>query len=136
MTTGETEDLEPQETEAGNGTSPYEGVKVVVHVKDGRVLVGVEKPDHDPQFIFPGAAPEEMFGAEGINRLADWLTAAETRWAETGDKWAKYDRPKPPPKEPAPARSRGRGRQQPQAAEPAAAPAPEPEPEVTRPRLF
>ena len=131
--TKDTEDLEPQEPEAGNGTSPYEGVKVVVHVKDGRVLVGVEKPGHDPQFTFPPGTPEFVFSAEN-NPLPVWLANAESRWTEAGDKWAKYDRPKPPPKEPAPARQRGRGRQQTQVAEPAAAP--DPEPEVSRPRLF
>lgn len=128
--TEDTEGLESQET--GNpdtGASTYEGVKVVVHVKDGRVLVGVEKPGHDPQFIFPGATPEQMFGTEGITPLADWVMAAGNQWNESGAKWPKYNRPKPPPKEPAPARQRGR--QQAQTA------APEPhEPDVQRPRLF
>ena len=135
MTTEETEDTEgrePQETgNPENGASTYEGVKVVVHVKDGRVLVGVEKPSHDPQFIFPGATPEQVFGAEGITPLADWVIVAENRWNEGGAMWAKYDRPKPPPKEPASARQRGRQQTQ------ARTSAPEPQgPEVQRPRLF
>ena len=135
MTTEETEDTEgrePQET--GNpdtGASTYEGVKVVVHVKDGRVLVGVEKPGHDPRFIFPGETPEHMLGTGGITPLADWIIVAENRWNESGAMWAKYDRPKPPPKEPASARQRGRQQTQAQTA------APEPhEPDVQRPRLF
>ena len=130
--TDDTEDLEPQETgNPENGASTYEGVKVVVHVKDGRVMVGVEKPGHDPQFIFPVATPEEMFGTEGITPLAGWVRVAENRWNESGAMWAEYDRPKPPPKEPAPARQRGRQQTQAQTA------APEPrEPEVQRPRLF
>lgn len=130
--TEDTKDQEPQETRnPENGASTYEGVKVVVHVKDGRVLVGVEKPGHDPQFIFPGATPEQMFGTEGITPLADWVIVAENRWNESGAMWAEYDRPKPPPKEPASARQRSRQQIQVQAD------ATEPrEPEAQRPRLF
>ena len=130
--TEDTEDLEPQETGyPENGASTYEGVKVVVHVKDGRVLVGVEKPGHDPQFIFPGATPEQIFGTEGITPLADWVIVAENRWNESGAMWAKYDRPKPTPKEPASARQRDRQQTQAQTAAPELR-----EPDVQRPRLF
>ena len=135
MTTEATEgieDLEPQETgNPENGASTYEGVKVVVHVKDGRVLVGVERPDHDPRFIFPGVTPEQMFGTEGIAALADWVTVAENRWNESGAMWAEYDRPKPPPKEAASARQRSRQQIQVQADAPESR-----EPEAQRPRLF
>ena len=130
--TEDTKDQEPQETRnPENGASTYEGVKVVVHVKDGRVLVGVEKPGHDPQFIFPGTTPEQMFGTEGIAALADWVTVAENRWNESGAMWAEYDRPKPPPKEPASARQRSRQQIQAHTAnrEPR-------EPDVQRLRLF
>ena len=130
--TEDTEDLEPQET--GNtkfGASTYEGVKVVVQVKDDRVLVGVERPGHDPQFIFPGATPEQLFGAEGVAPLADWVMVAENQWNEGGAKWATYDRPKPPPNEPASARQRGR-----QQTQTHNAPQEHREPEAQRPRLF
>ena len=130
--TEDTEGLEFQETgNPENGGSNYEGVKVVVLVKDGRVLVGVEKPGHDPQFIFPGATPEQIFGTEGIAPLADWVMAAENRWNESGAKWATYDRPKPPPNEPASARQRGR-----QQTQTHNTPQEHREPEAQRPRLF
>ena len=130
--TEDTEDREPRETgNPENSPATHEGVKVVVHVKDGRVLVGVEKPGHDPQFIFPGATPEQMFGAEGITPLADWVIVAENQWNQSGATWPKYDRPKAAPKEPAPARQRGHQQTQAHTANP------EPhEPDVQRPRLF
>ena len=66
--TEDTKDQEPQETRnPENGASTYEGVKVVVHVKDGRVLVGVEKPGHDPQFIFPVPRRSRYSGRKGLH---------------------------------------------------------------------
>ena len=132
MTTEATEDLETQETRnLENLATTYEGVRVVVQVKDGRVLVGVEKPGHDPQFIFPGETPEHMLGTGGITPLADWVIVAENRWNESGAMWAKYDRPKPPPNEPVSARQRGCQQIQAQTAAPETR-----EPETQRPRLF
>ena len=90
---------ESTDTEADNGAA--EGLKVVVSIKGGRAIIGVQKPSSDPHI--------ETLDDTGLPALAQEVTAvverAKARWEEA-PKHPAYERPA------SPARRRNRRQQE------------------------
>jgi len=74
-------------------TDASEELKVVVSIKGGRAVIGVQQPSSDPHI--------ETFEDHDLPALAQEVTAvterARARWEET-PKHPAYERPAPPPK--------------------------------------
>ncbi len=87
----ETQDSE--ESAAVNEAAPSEELKVVVSIKGGRAVIGVQQPSSDPHI--------ETFEDADLSELAQEVTAvterARARWEEN-PKHPAYERPAPPPK--------------------------------------
>ena len=107
-------------------TDASEELKVVLSIRGGRAVIGVQRPSADPHI--------ETFDDADLFGLADQFPAvvarARARWEEEPMHPA-YDRPAPPP------RQRNRNRRQPAANPPADTEAAEPEqPQAETLRLF
>ncbi len=105
---------------------PLEELKVVLSIRAGRAVIGVQRPSADPHI--------EAFDDADLFGLADQFPAvvarARARWEEEPMHPA-YDRPAPPPKQ------RNRNQRQQAATAPAEAEAAEPEqPQAETLRLF
>ena len=94
----------PQEAQdsgdAGDEPAQSEDLKVVVSIKGGRAIIGVQQPTADPHI--------ETFEYRDLSELAEEVLAvterAKSRWEDT-PKHPAYERPAPP------ARQRNRRRQ-------------------------
>ncbi len=79
--------------DAGEETGSSDDLKVVVSIKGGRAVIGVQKPSADPHI--------ETFDDHDLTALAQEVPAvterARARWEET-PKHPAYERPAPPPK--------------------------------------
>ena len=80
-------------TSAEAETDAADELKVVVSIKGGRAVIGVQQPSSDPHI--------ETFGDHDLPALAQEVTAvterAKARWEET-PKHPAYERPAPPAK--------------------------------------
>ena len=92
--TGEPTDAETQDSEeaaAGDGAASADELKVVVSIKGGRAVIGVQQPSSDPHI--------ETFEYHDLPALAQEVAAvterAKARWEET-PKHPTYERPAPP----------------------------------------
>ncbi len=112
---------EPADAEAENDAA--EELKVVVSIKGGRAVIGVQQPSSDPHI--------ETFDDTDLPALAQEVPAvierARARWEET-PKHPAYERPAPP--------ARRRGRRQQGAAQNATAETQEAETQQQTLRLF
>ena len=91
----ETEAAEDEKAadDAGEETDSSDDLKIVVSIKGGRAVIGVQKPSADPHI--------ETFDDHDLTALAQEVPAvterAKARWEET-PKHPAYERPAPPPK--------------------------------------
>ena len=80
-------------TDAEDEAAPADELKVVVSIKGGRAVIGVQQPSSDPHI--------ETFDDHDLPALAQEVTAvterARARWEET-PKHPAYERPAPPAK--------------------------------------
>ena len=93
---GEPADAETQDSEApadGDEAAPSDELKVVVSIKGGRAVIGVQQPSSDPHI--------ETFEDVDLPELAQEVVGvtgrARARWEEN-PKHPAYERPAPPPK--------------------------------------
>ncbi|KKN37268.1 hypothetical protein LCGC14_0765060 [marine sediment metagenome] len=86
------------ETAAASPQKPANELKVVIVMKDGRILMGVQSPDCDPVY-------KTMDGslATVLEKLPALVAEAKERWA-ANPRYPKADLPKPAPS-PTPART-------------------------------
>ena len=79
------------ERAAGDETEASEDLKVVVSIKGGRAIIGVQRPSSDPHI--------ESFDARDLDVLAQEVLPvigrARTRW-EDAPKYPAHERPAPP----------------------------------------
>ena len=95
---GETkQDLQGSD-DAGEQAGPPEDLKVVVSIKEGRAIIGVQRPSSDPHI--------ETFDDPDLPGLAQEVPAvierARARW-EDEPRYPAYERPAPPAQAPEPA---------------------------------
>ncbi len=100
----ETEEEEgTQEESTGEPTTevkkePSNELKVVINMKDDRMMLGVQSPECDPVYeMFTGTL------AAALKRIPKLISAAKEKWA-TSPRYAKANLPTPEPR-PAPARA-------------------------------
>ena len=87
------ETQDSKEADAGDEATSADELKVVVSIKGGRAVIGVQQPSSDPHI--------ETFEDHDLPALAQEVTAvaerARARWEEN-PKHPAYERPAPPPK--------------------------------------